>query len=167
MKRLLLAAVLLGGTLGAQAQMVNYPAENWCIQKATDQNNNLVFITANLSYKDFQQKEAYSWFLWVNIKTGAQNANGHPTADEAPVLNATEDAITAALRQVCVAHFVGRTTVKGHRELLYFLDDPEKANAALTKLAKKRQPRPWEYQMQEDPEWQHVLPFFNGTPKCL
>lgn len=149
------------------AQTDHTPKEDWCLQKVTDQSDNLAFITANLGYKNYAYKAEFPWCLAVNITTGKQNRNGHPTDEEAVVLNVTEDIITQALRQAGAIQYVGRVTVKGYRELYYYIADPEKINAALTKLTKKRQPRPWEYQMKEDAQWERVAPFFNGTPTCL
>jgi hypothetical protein len=103
----------------------------------------------------------------MNITTLHQNRNGHPTDKEAVALNLTEDIITAALKKVGAIQFVGRVTVKGYRELYYFVADPEKANAALTTLTKERQPRAWEYQMKEDKNWTREAPFFSGKLKCL
>jgi len=149
------------------AQVSKTPKENWCIEKVTDQSGNDAFITANLGYKNYAYKADFPWCLAINITTIDKYPNGHPTKEEAPVLNATEDIITEALYKAGATQYVGRVTVKGYRELYYFVADPEKANAALTKLTKKRQPRAWEYQMKEDKGWQRVAPFFSGTPECL
>jgi len=164
---LLLSSVLLLQTQSCMAQVDKTPKENWCVQKATDQNGNLVFITANLGYKNYAYKTEFPWCLEVNITTVNKNPNGHPTNEEAPVLNATEDIITAALLKVGATQFVGRATVNGYRELFYFVADPEKANKALTQLTKKRQPREWEYQMKKDVQWQRVDSFLNGDAECL
>ncbi|WP_198074843.1 DUF695 domain-containing protein [Hymenobacter negativus] len=153
--------------MAAFAQTNKIPTENWCIQKAIDQDNNIIFITANLGYKDYAYKAEFPWCLEINITTIHQYPNGHPNSEEAPVLNETEDIITAALQKAGVTHFVGRTTVKGYRELYYFVADPEKANAALGRLTKKRQPREWEYRMGKDEDWQRVAPFFAGNIECL
>ncbi|RPD46831.1 DUF695 domain-containing protein [Hymenobacter sediminis] len=153
--------------LSCYAQADYTPKENWCIQKATDQSNNDVLITANLSYKDYAYKASFPWCLAVNIITVNKYPNGHPTPEEAAVLNDTEDIITSALRQAGVIQYVGRVTVKDYRELYYFVADPERADAILSRLTKKRQPRRWEYSMQQDPQWERVAPFFSGTPKCL
>jgi hypothetical protein len=149
------------------AQADRTPRENWCVQKAKDQNGDLVFITANLGYKNYAYKTEFPWCLEVNATTVNKNPNGHPTDKEAPVLNATEDIITAALLKVGATHFVGRATVNGYRELFYFVSDPEKANRALSQLAKKRQPREWEYQMKRDEQWQRVDSFLSGEAECL
>ena len=121
-----------------KAQVLNEPPENWCIQKVADQDGNDVFITTNLGYKNYAHKTDFPWCLAVNITTVHKYPNEHPTHEEAPILNATEDIITNALQQVGATKFVGRVTVNGYRELYYFVADQEKANAALTKLTKKR-----------------------------
>jgi hypothetical protein len=153
--------------LSCQAQVNYTPNENWCIQKATDQNNNDVFITANLGYKDYAYKAKFPWWLVINIATVDKYANGHPTTKEATVLNATEDIITTSLSQAGAVQYVGRVTVKDYRELYYFVADPKEADAVLSRLTKKRQLRVWEYQMQQDIRWDRVEPFFSESPTCL
>ncbi|KAA9332337.1 DUF695 domain-containing protein [Hymenobacter busanensis] len=149
------------------AQSDETPPENWCIQKATDQDRNDVFITANLGYKDYAHKADFPWCIAVNITTVNKNPGGYPTRAEAPVLDATEDIITEALRKAGAVQYVGRVTVKGYRELYYFVPDPEKANTILTRLTKEQQPRAWEYEIDEDAKWERVASFFSGTPNCL
>jgi|GEM_PF-1024227 len=167
-----LYGLLILGTLwlnarDSAAQTSKIPTENWCIQKATDQDNNLMFITANLGYRDYAYKAEFPWCLSVNMPIVDKNFNGHPTAPEALVLNQAEDLITAELEKDGVLHFVGRTTVKGFRELYYFVADPEKANATLTRMGQHQQPRAWEYHMEKDAAWLRVQPFFAAGAKCL
>ena len=164
---LLLTCAFSLNAILVSAQENKFPTESWCIQKVVDQDNNDVFITANLGYKNYAYKTDFSWCLEINITAIHQLSNGHPTNEEALILNETEDIITTALQKAGVTHFVGRTTVKGYRELYFFVNDPEKANAALMRLTKKRQPREWEYKMSKDENWQRVEPFFAGNPKCL
>lgn len=165
--RLCVAFIFTLSSVCCSAQTDYMPKENWCIQKVTDQSNNDVFITANLGYKGYPYKADFTWCLAINITTVDKYPNGHPTSEEATVLNATEDIIINALHQAGVVHYIGRVTVKDYRELYFFVADPKKADAILSRLAKKRQPRVWEYQMQQDPEWERVAPFFRGTPNCL
>ncbi|WP_223649473.1 DUF695 domain-containing protein [Hymenobacter psoromatis] len=167
MKFILLLVIFTLQIQVSVAQDSKVPKENWCIQKVTDQSGNDAFITANLGYKDYAYKADFPWCLAVNITTIHKYPNGHPTHEEAPVLNETEDIITQALQRVGAVQYVGRVTVKGYRELYYFVADPEKANDALTKLTKKRQPRAWEYQMKEDKGWDRVALFFGPNAKCL
>jgi hypothetical protein len=105
-----------------------FPKESFSILKATDQNGRLIFITANYAYKDYKFKSDYPWFLWIEIETKDKNKNGHPTSDEAKFLNQMEDLIDAELKKVCTSHYIARTTLNGSRELLYYVDDPEKAS---------------------------------------
>lgn len=163
---LLIAALLLPGQV-LKAQTGQVPRENWCLQELSDQNGNKVLITANLGYKNYADKAKFPWCLAINITTIDKYPNGLPTAAEAPVLNATEDLITEALAKAGATQFVGRVTVKDYRELYYFVADPAKTDAVLKKMAKKRQPRSWEYQMQEDKTWSRVAPFFRSNAKCL
>lgn len=150
-----------------RAQIVQTPPASWCLQEVTDQDGNKVLITANLGYKNYADKAKFPWCLAVNITTLQKYPNGLPTAEEAPILNTTEDMITEALVKAGATQFIGRVTMKGYRELYYFVTNPDKADAALKKLAKKRQPREWEYQMQEDENWSRVAPFFRTNAKCL
>jgi hypothetical protein len=159
---LLLLAVLVFFARLSAAQNHPAPGDVWFVAKATDQDNNLIFITANRSYENYAHKSEHPWCLAINIPTVKQNRNGHPTDEEAVILNATQDIITNTLQQAGAVQYVGRVTVKGHREVYYYVADPEKMNAALTKLAKKRQPRAWEYQMKQDRKWERVALFFQA-----
>ncbi|GAA4370682.1 hypothetical protein GCM10023185_45360 [Hymenobacter saemangeumensis] len=143
------------------------PKDNWCIQKSTDEDNNMVFITANLGYRDYGFKAEFPWCLSVNMTIIDKNFNGHPTAPEALVLNQAEDLITAELEKVGVTHFVGRTTVNGSRVLYYFVADPDKANEALVPMTKTHQIREWEYRMEQDHQWLRVASFFDKNAQCL
>ncbi len=141
-----------------------FPKERFSILKATDQNGGLIFITANTAYKDYRFKSDYPWFLRIEIQTKDKNENGHPTSDEARLLNRLEDLIDAELKKICTSHYIARTTSNGSRELLYYVDDPEKANPALQRLVCDPNPiRPFEYKMEEDKDWGKVDYFLNPT----
>jgi len=157
---LVLLVVLSSFARSGASQDNPTPKDGWFVVKATDQDNNLVFITANRSYKNYAHKSEYPWCLAINIPIVKQNRNGHPTDEEAVILNATQDIIATTLEQAGPVQYVGRVTVKGYREVYYYVADPEKMSVALTKLTKKRQPRAWEYQMEQDEEWKRVAPFF-------
>ena len=140
------------------------PKESFAILKATDQNGGLIFIMANFGYKDYKFKSDYPWFLWIEIMTKDKNANGHPTDDEAEVLNKVEDLIDAELKKACTAHYIGRTTLNGSRELLYYLDDPENANPVLQRLVNDPTPiREFEYTIEEDRDWESVASILNSN----
>jgi hypothetical protein len=144
-----------------------YPEENWCIEKGVDQNGDVVFITINLGYQGYLLKEQFPWLLWVNITTEHQNESGHPTEDEATILNNVEDVITSHLADHCKVQYIGRVTKNGFRELIYFVDDPEKANQTLTLLTEQQNLREWEYEMKRDAEWSYAEQYLAGEHHCL
>ncbi len=134
-----------------------FPEDSFSILQATDQNGRLIFITANYAYKDYKFKADYPWFLRIEIEVKDKNANGHPTSDEAEFLNQMEDLIDAELKKVCSSHYIGRTTLNGLRELLYYVDNPEKANTVLQRLVSDPNPiRQFEYTIEEDKDWDKV-----------
>jgi hypothetical protein len=144
-----------------------YPKENWCVEKGIDQNGDTIFITVDLGYRGYLLKEQFPWFLWVNITTEDQNEFGHPTKDEAAILNEVEDSITAHLADSCQVRYVGRVTKNGFRELIYFVDDPRKANQVLTSLTEEQNLREWEYEMKRDAQWTYVEQYLTGEHNCL
>jgi len=159
--------VLLASTaLAADAGVVTAPSK-WCLQKVEDQAHEDVFILVNLAFRDFQNKRSFPWLVQVNLTTGAQNKKGQPTKAEADVLNTVEDAITGELMDAVPTQFIGRATVRGSRELVYFTANAEKANAALTALAKQKSPRPWEYRIVKDPDWAHYDELTGPARECL
>jgi hypothetical protein len=134
-----------------------FPKESFSILQATDQNAGLIFITANYAYKDYKFKSDYPWFLWIEVETKDKNKNGHPTSGEAKILNQMEDLIDAELKKVCTSHYIARTTLNGSRELLYYVDDPEKANPVLQKLVSDPNPiRQFQYKIEQDKDWDKV-----------
>jgi len=142
-------------------------AERWCIQRMTDADGNLVFVTVNLALHDYPGKASYPFLVHVNMTTEEQNANGHPTDREAEVLNRVEDGITGQLLGGEPGVFVGRATTKGFRELMYYVHDAAQANAILDRLAKSPQERPWEFRIENDPAWKTVEPLLGDDATCL
>ncbi|QHL88949.1 DUF695 domain-containing protein [Nibribacter ruber] len=144
-----------------EAGKERFPLEDFSILQANDRNGGLGFLMVNQSYKNYEFKKEYPWYLWVDIEVREKNANGHPTSNEATHLNNLEDEIDAELKKVCGRHYLGRTTFEGTRELLYYVDDPEKANAVLQKLASNPNSiRQFQFKIEEDKEWSKVAYLF-------
>ena len=122
----------------------------------------------DLAYKGYPEKARLPYFVVVNVVIKGQNKNGHPTNEEAEVLNAVEDQITAALFDVERTPFLGRMTTRGLREIMYHVRDPEQTHAILTRLAARPQPREWEFTVvrEPDPTWKGVEQLFDDSP-CL
>jgi hypothetical protein len=141
--------------------------EDWCLQQAEDESHNLVIITVDRGFEKLPNKADFPWLLQINLHSQRQNKNGHPTDEEAKVLNSVEDGLTAALRKVTDLRYTGRATTKGARELVYYVKDAEKANRLLTQLAKDKQVRAWEFGISKDPKWRHYDDLVGPDPHCL
>jgi hypothetical protein len=160
------AVASLLGLVAAAAPPVA-PKERWCIWRTLDENNNPVLVTSNLGYRKFSAKATLPWLVQVNLTTVNQNKYGHPTNEEAVILNQVEDRITAALKHAVEAHYIGRATTKGARELVYYVRDAEAANALLSKLSKAPTQRAWEYRIAKDPKWERAEDLIGGDLECL
>jgi hypothetical protein len=164
----LVAVVLLTSVAWAdgEARRPAVPAK-WCLQKVQDPSGGPVLITVNLGFKNFSAKRAYPWLVQVNLTPAEKNRFGHPTRDEAEVLNAIEDSITDALLDATAVQFVGRVTSRGSRELVYFAADAKKAHEVLNALTMKKQPRKWEYSISKDEGWEHFDDLAGPAPECM
>jgi hypothetical protein len=140
---------------------------SWCIQQLAEADGNVVFATVDLQLRHDPRRASYPALVRINIVTQGQNARGLPTDEEAAVLNQVEDQITGRLLSANRGVFVGRTTTKGFRELLYYVADAASANATLEPFAKQPQGRPWEYSIGDDPGWTTVAPLLAETAHCL
>ena len=54
-----------------------------------------------------------------------KNDNGHPTNEEAKILNDLEDQITSYLKQTQTLHSIGRVTRNGERDIIFYMDKPK------------------------------------------
>lgn len=69
------------------------PAENFSVLKLTI-DDSLVLATINTGYDNYPNKKFYPWYTAVLMEVGDKNENGHPTNEEAELLNSLEDKIT-------------------------------------------------------------------------
>jgi hypothetical protein len=143
------------------------PADSWCVRSAAEPSGEPVFITINLGYKGYRHLRAFPYLVHVNVTVVDRNANGHPTAAEANVLNQVEDGITEKLTAAVTTAFVGRVTASGSRELMYYVSDPKVAHAALEAWGRAPQQRAWEYRIVEDPSWAKVTPLLDHPSECV
>jgi hypothetical protein len=174
-RRLAVAAILLcaGEAAAKKAKPPETkwkpPQSSWCIKQGVDEAGDLVFITVDLAYKSFPDKAKFPHLVHINLTIKDQNKNGHPTNDEAEILNRVEDGIMASLFDAEVTPYIGRVTTRGFREVMVYVRDPEKANAVLSRLASSPQLREWEYHVVRDPDpkWTVVQQLFDGEGPCL
>ena len=135
-----------------------YPVEDFEVFQTDDGEGNLVFILADKAYKNYKDKESAPFALSIYVEIIQQNKNGHPTDQEAEVQNNIENLIFESLRKQCIAHYIGRSTFKGYRELWFFIDKPDKAKSILEDIIEKpKYGNKILYQIEEDPNWTSAL----------
>ena len=128
-------------------------------------------IVVNDALLAFPRHELFPWHLRVRLEAKEIVENGMPSPAESEVLFEIGDAIETAVldgrTQLGARNslFLARSTWNDLRELLFQVHDPEIANAALQGLLNSRSwSRPWEYRMQEDPEWKEAAYVFALFP---
>jgi len=142
------------------------PPERWCLHLADDGAGGMVTLVMNHGYADFAGKRDYPWLVQVHVEIVDRNPEGLPTAAEADVLNALEERLTPAFLAGADLHYVGRATMPGFRDLLYYAADGPQADAVLKEQAALRQARAFEYTIAADPTWSHVAPVLAEPGDC-
>lgn len=111
-------------------------------------------VVVNTALRDFVDRKHYPWHLRIEIACKDLADKGMPTSEEGKILYQIEDEIGAALDLQKNALFAARVTCNGQRELMYRIQDPEKADVRLQQLIATPHPiREWDYRMEEDPNW--------------
>ena len=142
------------------------PPERWCLHLADDGAGGMVTLVMNHGYEAFAGQRDYPWLVQVHVEIVDRNPQGLPTPAEADVLNALEERLTPALTAGADLHYVGRATMPGFRDLLYYAADGPQADAVLKKQAALRQARAFEYTVVEDPTWAQVAPVLAEPGDC-
>ncbi|MDB6014055.1 MAG: hypothetical protein JWL65_6305 [Gammaproteobacteria bacterium] len=128
-------------------------------------------IVVNDALLAFPHHELFPWHLRVRLEVIELVENGMPSPTESELLFEIGDAIEIAVLNGRTqlgaknALFLARSTWNEMRELLFQVHDPEIANSALQELLESRHwHRPWEYRMQEDPQWKEAAYVFALFP---
>jgi hypothetical protein len=124
----------------------------------TSRGQDPAIVVVNSALRTFDGREQFPWHLSIVISCQFLGDKGMPTAEENQVLYSLEDGISKVLLVDGNAVFLARVTCRGERELLYRVRDPEAANDQLEQLVSSASPRPWEYRIEEDSEWQLAQP---------
>jgi Family of unknown function (DUF695) len=104
-------------------------------------------------------KAAFPWHLSIIIEMEAYLKSGLPTEPEQEVLSRFADELRTHLETDGNAAFLASITWDGTRQLMFRVQDPERANAYLTTVVENESPvRQLEYQMEEDPAWELADP---------
>jgi hypothetical protein len=136
-----------------------FPGERYSIFKL-ELEDGFGLATINKAYDNYPNKTFFPWFAIVNIHLQDQNENGHPTNEEAEVLNTMEMSIGSFLKQERGVHFIGRVIVRGQRDLLYYLDN-RKFEKKVTKdfFDSLNAVRSLNFEIHHDPKWASVKKF--------
>lgn len=136
-----------------------YPATNFGILQF-DVDNEMAIASINIGYNNYPNKEFFPWCAQILFEILDKNENGHPTAEEAEVLNELEDKVEAFLKENHVVHFIGRLTRNGFRDIFYYLDNPDFDQSRTKKFFDGISAiRPVNLYLDEDSEWDKVAEF--------
>ena len=122
------------------------------------------FATIDTRYADFKDKKEFPLSLFITVNTVEKDSIGHPVKKETEIYNNIEaDIINALDDQSLITAFIGRTTMNGYRDLIFYIksSDQKKVNDLLTGLQKKHS-RIKEFVFEEDPEWEAVADFYKA-----
>ena len=136
-----------------------FPKENFSIFKLTI-DESLAFATINTGYNGYPNKSFYPWYAEVVMEIHDKNDNGHPTNEEAKILNDLEDQITSYLKQTQTLHSIGRVTRNGERDIIFYMDKPKLVgNTAKEFFDSINAIRPINMKLKKDKKWSNVRAF--------
>lgn len=149
---------LFGGNSSPVEPIV--PKENYSIFKLDI--DGVAIATINTGYNNYPNKKFYPWLATITFEIVDKNENGHPTNEEAEILNSLEEKITTFLSQNNVAHKIGRVTRNGERDILYYIDKPNfDSNKVEDFFDTINQIRPLNFELLKDEKWENVSAFIN------
>jgi hypothetical protein len=148
----------IGSTLKSPIEPI-FPMENYSIFKLTI-DNSPAFATINTGYNDYPNKIIYPWYAEIIIDINNKNDNGHPTNEEAEILNQLEEQITGFLKQTQTVHPIGRVTRNGERDIFYYIDEPNFDKKKIKDFFDSINTiRPMNFTLKEDKKWSNVGAF--------
>jgi hypothetical protein len=125
----------------------------------TSRGDDPAVVVVNTSLRAFEQSTLFAWHLKITVECLHITESGMPTADELPILETMEDRVTALLQANDNAAFFARVTCRGVRELVYRVQEPDRANELLQSLVDEESSgREWDFHMEFDPGWMLAQP---------
>jgi len=167
-KRLLIMASFLSILFGCgqknkpQSTSV-FPEEKFSVIQATLKDKPIVG-SINMAYKDYYKKNKYPWCLKIYIALDLENLfeNGLPKENESAIANKLEDELLSEIQKITTAHYIGHVFNDTFLDIYIYLEEPEKVHQYLqTQINKEGLARPFKYEIEQDPKWTNVNPFFN------
>lgn len=115
----------------------------------------------NSALRDFEPKIVFAWHLSLMLNFEDLIENGMPSTQEREVVDPFGEYLDSLIKGPDLdkpnALFLARITWNETRELIWRVFDPEIANASLQEIiSNDDSPRPFDYQMEHDPEWKHA-----------
>ena len=138
-----------------------YPKESFSVLKA-QLNGKPVIGSFNMAYKDYGEKEKYSWSMIISIgldSTGLYD-NGLPKPEESAVAEKLEDQLVDGIKKITTAHYIGHLFNDTFLDIYIYTNEPKKVDAFLqTQANNPSRTRPFAYKTKNDPNWSIVSEF--------
>jgi len=133
-----------------------YPGESFAVLQI-EAEEGIVFANVNRAYDSYPHKGQFPWCAQLLIELEYKNVNGHPTDQEAEVLNWIEDETEGFLRRHVLVHFIGRITRKDFREVIWYVDKSDlDQNEVATFFDEINRIRRVNFSLDEDADWKIV-----------
>jgi hypothetical protein len=113
----------------------------------------------NSTLKDFEQKEQYSYAVFIAMVPDKFDEVGHPTPDEYDYLNTVEKELIAYLESETRTVHVGHTTIYRARQIIFYTQDRELVESYLDYYLPTTE-RESGFEIENDPEWSNVSAFY-------
>ena len=120
-----------------------------------------LIAVVDMGLRGYTEKSSVPWFLSVSTPLVSPTSDGLPTRADANNVNEWEDGIEQELRGEGRFVYVGRVTWNGHRELLYYVAQPEASTKKLQRLIDRRAWRPFAFRCERDDKWEKVSIWLN------
>ncbi len=111
----------------------------------------------NRELRGWEPKTVFAWHLSLMFQCRDLAANGMPSRAEKRLLDQYGDSLDHLFKgdvKKPNALFLARITWNASRELVYRVYEPDPIHKELTRIIEeKSSPRPFDYRMNDDPEW--------------
>jgi hypothetical protein len=124
-------------------------------------NGHPMFVMTNTSLRNFPSKGDFPWSLTISTPLVNPTRDGLTTDQEGSALNDWEDEMEEELAGNCRFVYVGRSTWNGTRELLYYVDRPDKVVPDLMKILESHRTRAFDVRSERDDQWQKAAAYLS------
>ncbi len=126
----------------------------------------------NTALRGFEPKVVFSWHLSLVLQLDDLIEQGMPSATERELIDAFGDTLDHAIKgddpEKPNALFLSRITWNASRELIWRVFDPEPVNDYLQSIINgdaALRPRPFDFRMDHDPEWEKTTWHLTDHPR--